>query len=234
LLEVELEEKQELEQELHYANQDLVKMAEELGQSYKTKQLNFKQAKELAKTLVGEESVARALTKLLSAIYNETVSPEELPNLHKITHHCNLSSQSDRHNFHEDKGNSAAHQRSISNSETFYRLRAQYNELGARFIASKAQFSRLKSQLTNLNNTQKNFRELRRLQSEERRQRSKEYIEESKTLIGNRAIFLVRETNPPTGIVARQHNQVEQQSEIVNTMQKKVDKQNIEERKERE
>jgi hypothetical protein len=234
ILSVELEEKQDLEQELHYTHKDLAVMNQEIRRLYAAQQLTFEQANLFAKTLVNEQSVAKALTKLLSAIYGIKVLSEELPSQQKINSPSNLLSQSDLHNFHSKKSE---------------RLRVQYLELGSRFIMFKAHFSQSKTQLTNPNNMQKKLEKSRRLQSlsqnrqqleevvqqlEEHIQQSQEYIKESKTLIENQKISFIHETNSATGIVARQKKKVEQQAEIVNKMQKKVDEQKSKERKVRE
>jgi len=150
LLWVQSKEKQELERELNYTHQDLIKMNDELRQLYGTKQLTFIQAKELAKILVSEEFVAKALAKLLSAIYGEIVLSEEFISTQKIISHPNLSSQSDRRNFY---------------SEQYTNLRARHIELGSRFIAFRAQFTKLQIQLTNAIAMQENSKELRKLQS---------------------------------------------------------------------
>jgi hypothetical protein len=228
LLSVELEEKRELEQELDYTHKHLAEMNEEIHQLYRAKPLNFEKANFLAKTLVKEESVVEALTKLLSAIYSKKVLPEELSSIREINNSSNLASQSDRRHILHEK---------------YVRLRAQYIELGARFIAFKSHFSKLNLQFTNLKNmpkrkiqllleTRQQLQEVIQ-QSEQHIQQSKEYIEESKKLIEPEN-SLDRETNQPTGIVARQHNKVEEQFKIVNAMQKKVNEQKREERKERE
>lgn len=124
---------QETEEELKYTNQELRDANYELCEAVNLKPLNLNEAKQLATALLRYEKPTReCLAELLSAIYGSPIEAWELDSTKKKSSFVKNST------VKMVDFNQLAAER--------VKLKSQFHELGARFIAFKANFARFKTE----------------------------------------------------------------------------------------
>lgn len=124
---------QETEKELRYTNQELRDANYELCTAVNLKYLTLNEAKQLAIVFLRcEKSTRECLADLLSAIYGSPIEAWELGSTEK--------------KLPSVKNNTVKIVNVHLLSAERVKLKSQFNELGARFIAFKANFSRFKTE----------------------------------------------------------------------------------------